>query len=81
MIEFCSNGSIREYLKKIKRNGKRLSSDQIMYLVIKIVEALEVLHKQYVIHREYFLLNLVLSWKIYCLIRILTSESAISDCR
>ncbi|XP_003384166.1 PREDICTED: serine/threonine-protein kinase ULK1-like [Amphimedon queenslandica] len=58
IMEFCNGGDLAEYLQKMKT----LSEESIRHLIKNISNALQVIHKRRIIHRDIKPQNLLLSY-------------------
>ncbi|XP_076174415.1 myosin-IIIb isoform X2 [Ptiloglossa arizonensis] len=52
VMELCTGGSVTDLVQGLKRKGKRLTDDQIAYILKETVEALIYLHSNHCMHRD-----------------------------
>ncbi|XP_012256582.2 myosin-IIIb-like isoform X3 [Athalia rosae] len=52
VMELCTGGSVTDLVQGLKKRGKRLSNDQIAYIIKETVEALIYLHSNHCMHRD-----------------------------
>ncbi|XP_017761248.1 PREDICTED: myosin-IIIb-like isoform X2 [Eufriesea mexicana] len=52
VMELCTGGSVTDLVQGLKRKGRRLSDDQIGYILRETVEALIYLHSNHCMHRD-----------------------------
>ncbi|XP_078034391.1 myosin-IIIb isoform X2 [Augochlora pura] len=52
VMELCTGGSVTDLVQGLKKKGKRLTDDQISYILRETVEALIYLHTNHCMHRD-----------------------------
>lgn len=52
VIEYCTNGDLFHYLKKIRRSGDELSQEEVISLIKQISMGIHGMHNEYVMHRD-----------------------------
>ncbi|KAK9300084.1 hypothetical protein QLX08_007125 [Tetragonisca angustula] len=52
VMELCSGGSVTDLVQGLKKRGKRLTDNQIAYILKETVEALIYLHSNHCMHRD-----------------------------
>ncbi|XP_076234684.1 myosin-IIIb isoform X3 [Calliopsis andreniformis] len=52
VMELCTGGSVTDLVQGLKKKGKRLTDDQIAYILKETVEALIYLHSNHCMHRD-----------------------------
>ncbi|XP_061940361.1 myosin-IIIb isoform X4 [Apis cerana] len=52
VMELCTGGSVTDLAQGLKKKGKRLTDDQIAYILRETVEALIYLHSRHCMHRD-----------------------------
>ncbi|XP_046413203.1 myosin-IIIb-like isoform X2 [Neodiprion fabricii] len=52
VMELCTGGSVTDLVQGLKKRGKRLTDDQIAYIIRETVEALIYLHSNHCMHRD-----------------------------
>ncbi|XP_076293572.1 myosin-IIIb isoform X2 [Lasioglossum baleicum] len=52
VMELCTGGSVTDLVQGLKKRGKRLTDDQIAYILRETVEALIYLHTNHCMHRD-----------------------------
>ncbi|XP_053973288.1 myosin-IIIb-like isoform X2 [Hylaeus volcanicus] len=52
VMELCTGGSVTDLVQGLKRKGRRLTDDQIAYILKETVEALIYLHSNHCMHRD-----------------------------
>ncbi|CAL7948662.1 unnamed protein product [Xylocopa violacea] len=52
VMELCTGGSVTDLVQGLKKRGKRLTDDQIAYILRETVEALIYLHDNHCMHRD-----------------------------
>ncbi|XP_068982765.1 myosin-IIIb-like isoform X2 [Bombus flavifrons] len=52
VMELCTGGSVTDLVQGLKRKGRRLTDDQIGYILAETVEALIYLHSNHCMHRD-----------------------------
>lgn len=61
VLEFCSNFSLFQYLRKFQKQNKTLSRDLKEKFIFEIMEGVNYLHDQSVVHRDLKLSNILLT--------------------
>ncbi|XP_015595858.1 myosin-IIIb isoform X2 [Cephus cinctus] len=52
VMELCTGGSVTDLVQGLKKKGKRLTDDQIAYIIRETCEALIYLHRNHCMHRD-----------------------------
>ncbi|XP_015438922.1 PREDICTED: myosin-IIIb-like [Dufourea novaeangliae] len=52
VMELCTGGSVTDLVQGLKKKGRRLTDDQIAYIIKETVEALIYLHTNHCMHRD-----------------------------
>nr|XP_012145788.1 PREDICTED: myosin-IIIb isoform X2 [Megachile rotundata] len=52
VMELCAGGSVTDLVQGLKKKGKRLTDEQIAYILRETVEALVYLHSNHCMHRD-----------------------------
>lgn len=56
VIQYCNNGDLEEYLKKMGNLGE----DEAVYFLMQMMNGFRILHKNKIMHRDVKLANLFL---------------------